>query len=149
MRFQQSRQREEESIGFTSDRIAEELEKEALVASLTKQVNEKAALINGYNADLKKLVVKGTEAQAKRYTELSEAAQALARRSVQKSAPRNPSLGAVFGARTGEVPSALASPRVTASSTRRASSKRTSAFCGCTFTSTRAGSMSIQTTPVG
>ena len=33
MRFQQSRQREEESIGFTSDWIAEELEKEGLMSS--------------------------------------------------------------------------------------------------------------------
>jgi len=34
-------------------------------------------LIAGYNADLAKLVVKGTEAQARRHAELSQAAQAL------------------------------------------------------------------------
>ena len=34
MRFQQSRQREDEAIASISDRIAEELEKEGLVASL-------------------------------------------------------------------------------------------------------------------
>jgi outer membrane murein-binding lipoprotein Lpp len=34
-------------------------------------------LIAGYNADLAKLVVNGTEAQAKRHAELSRAAQTL------------------------------------------------------------------------
>lgn len=34
-------------------------------------------LIAGYSADLTKLVVKGTEAQAKRYADLNRAAQAL------------------------------------------------------------------------
>ncbi len=38
---------------------------------------EKKTQIKNYNADLAKLVVKGTEAQVKRHTELSEAAQAL------------------------------------------------------------------------
>jgi hypothetical protein len=77
VRFQQSRQREDEAIASISDRIAEELEKEGLVAAYDQQAAQKRRLIAGYNADLGKLVVKGTEAQAKRHAELSRAAQAL------------------------------------------------------------------------
>lgn len=77
VRFQQSRQREAEAIASISDRIAEELEKEGLVAVYTQQVTQKRNLIAGYNADLAKLVVKGTEVQAKRHADLSRAAQAL------------------------------------------------------------------------
>lgn len=76
-RFQQSRQREDEAIALISDRIAEELEKEGLVAAYDQQAAQKRNLIAGYNADLAKLVVKGTEAQAKRHAELSRAAQTL------------------------------------------------------------------------
>jgi hypothetical protein len=76
-RFQQARSREEDAISDLSDRIATELEKERLVATLTAQVAEKKRLIQSYNVDLAKLAVKGTEAQVKRHTELSEAAQAL------------------------------------------------------------------------
>jgi energy-coupling factor transporter ATP-binding protein EcfA2 len=77
VRFQESRQREVEAIASISDRIAEELEKEGLVGVYTQQVTQKRNLIAGYNADLGKLVVKGTEVQAKRHAELSRAAQAL------------------------------------------------------------------------
>jgi AAA domain, putative AbiEii toxin, Type IV TA system len=76
-RFRQSRQREAEAISSISERIAEELEKEGLVETLTSQVGQKQTLIAGYNADLAKIMVKGTEAQAKRHTQLSEAAQTL------------------------------------------------------------------------
>lgn len=75
LRFQQARQREVESIAAISDRIADEFEKEALVAGLTTQVSQKEAQIAGYNADLSKLVVKGTEGQAKRHAELNSAVQ--------------------------------------------------------------------------
>jgi hypothetical protein len=60
-----------------SERIAEELEKEGFVGPLANQVSQKQGLIAGYNADLAKLVVKGTEAQAKRHAQLSQTAQAL------------------------------------------------------------------------
>ena len=76
MRFQQSRQREAEAIAAISERIAEELEKESLVSGLNLQTAQKRSLIAGYNADLAKLVIKGTEAQANRHAELSQAAQA-------------------------------------------------------------------------
>ncbi|AVI58377.1 phosphotransferase [Paracoccus yeei] len=76
-RFQQSRKREAEAIADISDRIASEFEKESLVATLTAQVSQKKTLIAGYIADRTKLVVKGTEAQVARHTELSEAAQKL------------------------------------------------------------------------
>lgn len=76
LRFQQARQREAEAIAAISERIAEELEKQVLIVTLSKQVAQKRSLIAGYNADLAKLVVKGTEAHAKRHTELSQAAQA-------------------------------------------------------------------------
>jgi len=77
LRFQESRRREDEAIASISDRIADELEKEGLVTTLDQQTAQKRNLIAGYNADLAKLVIKGTEAQAKRHAELSRAAQAL------------------------------------------------------------------------
>lgn len=77
-RFQQARKREVESIAATSERIAEELEKEALISGLGIQVTQKEELIKGYNADLSKLVITGTQAQALRHTALNEAAQHLA-----------------------------------------------------------------------
>lgn len=76
-RFQQAREREAEAISDISDRIATEFEKETLVASLATQVGQKKKLIADYTADRAKLVVKGTEAQVARHTQLSEAAQKL------------------------------------------------------------------------
>jgi hypothetical protein len=76
-RFQQARKREAEAISDISDRIAAEFEKESLVATLTSQVGQKKKLIADYTADRAKLVVKGTEAQVARHTQLSEAAQKL------------------------------------------------------------------------
>lgn len=76
-RFQQSRQREAEAIAFISERIAEELEKEGLVGALISDVGQKRNLIAGYNTDLTKLVIKGTEAEARRHEQLSQSAQAL------------------------------------------------------------------------
>ncbi|MDD5296535.1 MAG: hypothetical protein PHU46_06435 [Rhodocyclaceae bacterium] len=75
IRFQQARTRETDAISDLSERIATELEKESLVTTLTSQVAEKKKSIENYNKDLAKLVVKGTEAQAKRHAELSESAQ--------------------------------------------------------------------------
>jgi hypothetical protein len=72
VRFQQSREREDEAIASISDRISEELEKEGLVAAYVQQTTQKRSLIAGYNADLGKLVVKGTEVQAKRHAQLSQ-----------------------------------------------------------------------------
>lgn len=80
LRYQQVRRREAEAIAATSDRIAEELEKEALVANLISQVAAKDALIKGYTVDLSKLVIKGTEAQVQRHTALAEAVQVLTAR---------------------------------------------------------------------
>lgn len=76
-RFQQAREREAGAISDISDRIATEFEKESLVASLAAQVGQKKKLIADYTADRAKLVVKGTEAQVARHTQLSEAAQKL------------------------------------------------------------------------
>jgi len=76
-RFQQAREREAEAISDISDRIATEFEKESLVASLATQVGQKKKLIADYTADRAKLVVKGTEAQVARHTQLSEVAQKL------------------------------------------------------------------------
>lgn len=75
-RFQQARVREADAISDLSERIASEFEKESIVATLTSQITQKKTLIQNYNKDLAKLVVKGTEAQVKRHAELSEAAQA-------------------------------------------------------------------------
>lgn len=76
-RFQQAREREAEAISDISERIATEFEKETLVASLETQVGQKTKLIVDYTADRAKLVVKGTETQVARHTQLSEAAQTL------------------------------------------------------------------------
>jgi hypothetical protein len=79
-RFRQARRLEAEAIVATSDRIAEELEKEAIVSSLATQVAAKEKLLTGYTLDLSKLVIKGAEAQVQRHTDLAEAAQALTTR---------------------------------------------------------------------
>lgn len=76
-RFQQARNREAEAISDLSRRIAIELEKESSVATHTAQITQKKGLIQNYNSDLAKLVVKGTEAQVKRHAELSEFAQSV------------------------------------------------------------------------
>jgi energy-coupling factor transporter ATP-binding protein EcfA2 len=74
-RYRQARDRETEAISDISERISAEHEKESLVASLTAQIGQKTTLIKDYNADLAKLVIKGTESQVKRHSLLSEAAQ--------------------------------------------------------------------------
>lgn len=76
-RFQQARAREADAIANISDRIAVEFEKEGLVATLTTQVAQKKKTVADYTADRAKLVVKGTEAQVARHTQLSGAAQQL------------------------------------------------------------------------
>ncbi|NJR79346.1 TrlF family AAA-like ATPase [Sphingomonas corticis] len=74
-RFRQARRREVEAIDALSERIADEFEKEGMVAALTAQASHKRTLIAGYTVDLGKLVVKGTEAQAARHAELNVAVQ--------------------------------------------------------------------------
>ena len=74
-RFHLSREREVEAIGSISNRIADELEKEALVQSYDGQIKQKESLIAGYNVDLAKLVVTGTEKQAERHSTLNAALQ--------------------------------------------------------------------------
>ncbi|KGU50878.1 phosphotransferase [Xanthomonas phaseoli pv. phaseoli] len=76
-RFQQAREREADAIADVSDRIATEFEKEASITGLTAQVTQKTGQIKSYNQDLAKLVVKGTEAQAKRHTQLGQAVQTI------------------------------------------------------------------------
>ncbi|MGC8384634.1 hypothetical protein ACP3P8_19175, partial [Pseudomonas aeruginosa] len=53
------------------------IREEASIAGLTAQVTQKTGQIKSYNQDLAKLVVKGTEAQAKRHTQLGQAVQAI------------------------------------------------------------------------
>ena len=75
IRWQQARKREAEAIADISSRVAIELEKENTTSSLKAQVAQKKQTIEGYNLDLGKLVVKGTEAQARHYSALSDAVQ--------------------------------------------------------------------------
>lgn len=75
-RYQQARDREKQAVADISDRVAIEIEKKESLAGLKKQVEEKIALIDGYNKDLAKLVVKGTEKEAERHAEIGRAAQA-------------------------------------------------------------------------
>lgn len=77
MRFRQARKREAQAIDNISERVGAELEKERLVTTLGTQVAHKKQLIVGYNADLAKLLVKGTEAQVTRHAQLSDATQNL------------------------------------------------------------------------
>lgn len=76
-RHQNARQREAEAIATISERIADESAKEASVALLLTQVTQKKGIINNYTKDRAKLVVGGTDAQAKRHAELNAAAEAL------------------------------------------------------------------------
>ena len=81
LRYQQARRLEGETILATSDRIAVELENEALVETLVGQVAAKEKLIKGYTADQSKLAIKkGTEAQVQRHTALAEAVLSLTAR---------------------------------------------------------------------
>lgn len=74
-RFRQTRDRESESLAQVSQRIGEEHEKERFVPSLGRKIAEKSKLIDGYRADLSKLVIKESEAEIKRHGELTEAIQ--------------------------------------------------------------------------
>ncbi|MDX2336511.1 TrlF family AAA-like ATPase [Brevundimonas vesicularis] len=76
-RFEQARRRESESLASLSERISDELGKENLVGVLQQQVRQKTDLIAGYTADLAKLVVTGSEAQAARHAQLNRAKQVL------------------------------------------------------------------------
>ena len=75
MRFREARNREEDALADLSERIGTDLEKQTLVAALTKQIAEKVKLIAGYNADRSKLVVKGNEARVARLGVLTNAAE--------------------------------------------------------------------------
>lgn len=76
-RFEQARSRETVALSDLSARIASELEKEKTVDALTSQIKQKRIQIDGFKKDLSKLVVKVTDKQSSRYTELSNAAQTL------------------------------------------------------------------------
>lgn len=89
LRYHHARRLEVEAIAATSDRIADELEKEALIESLTSQVAAKEKLIKGYTADQSKLAIKkGTDTQVQRHTALSEALQSATARVNNFSAQR-------------------------------------------------------------
>lgn len=73
-RFREARVREEDALADISERIGTDLEKFKLVASLKKQIDEKAKLIEGYTKDRSKLVSKGSEARVERLGALAAAA---------------------------------------------------------------------------
>ena len=79
-RFRQARTREAAAILHVSHRISEEFEKERLVEPLARQVDQKKRQIEGYKADLGKLVIKGSDAQLRRHEQLQGVAQALRKR---------------------------------------------------------------------
>ena len=74
-RFRDARDREEEALADISERIGVELEKQTLVDSLKKQIEEKVKLIARYKNDRLKLVVKGNEARISRLNALTSAAE--------------------------------------------------------------------------
>ena len=87
-RYQQARAREAETIDAISERIALEIEKQALVGNLKSQVASKETLVKGYSNDLTKFIIKGTEAQAVRHEQLSTSIQTLNGRIAAFSAQR-------------------------------------------------------------
>lgn len=74
-RFQQARERDVDAIEDLSDRIAVEFEKERSVAGLQSLISQKQGQIDSYNADLGRLVLKGTEAEAARHALIGRAVQ--------------------------------------------------------------------------
>ena len=76
-RFRQARAREAAAILQVSHRISEEFEKERLVDPLARQVKQKKRQVDGYKADLGKLVIQGSDAQLRRHQQLQAAAQVL------------------------------------------------------------------------
>lgn len=74
-RFGLAHAREAEAILQVSRRISEEFEKERLVEQLGRQVEQKRGQIDGYRADLRKLVLKGADRLLERYQQLQTAAQ--------------------------------------------------------------------------
>ncbi len=79
-RYQNARNRESEAIVDISNRIATEIEKDSAIGNLTNQIAQKKQQIDGYIADLTKLVIKGSEAEAKRYSVVSTAVQSVTSR---------------------------------------------------------------------
>ena len=53
MRFREARKREENALADISERIGVELEKQTLIVSLRKQVEEKGKLIAGYKVSVR------------------------------------------------------------------------------------------------
>ncbi len=80
LRLKQSRRREEEAISNLSDAIAIELEKESAVNGLDQQVKQKRDQVQNYNADLAKIVLKGSEAQVNRHSQLNQFHQSIVAR---------------------------------------------------------------------
>jgi hypothetical protein len=74
-RHRAARNREEMNIAALSEDIGEEHEKKALIADLTKQIEQKQLLIDNYTADRNKLVAKGGEERLARLGNLAEAAE--------------------------------------------------------------------------
>ncbi|MEQ1619508.1 MAG: TrlF family AAA-like ATPase [Terricaulis sp.] len=74
-RLRQAREREEDAIAILSDRVGLEREKEAQVAALKTQVEQKKQLIAGYIKDRDKLVSKGSEERVARLGVLTTAAE--------------------------------------------------------------------------
>lgn len=74
-RFQDARQREENSLEEISDRIGEEVDKQRMLPTLQKQRADKAKQIDAYRADLAKLVSKGSEERVAQLTKLNVAAE--------------------------------------------------------------------------
>ena len=74
-RFQQARAREATAIVAISQRISDGHEKERLIPSLKRQIEQKSKLIADYRSDLSKLAIKGSEAEIKHHGELQAIAQ--------------------------------------------------------------------------
>ena len=72
--FRHSRSREAEAIQHISECISEEFEKERQVSSLERMVAQKTKQIEGYKADLSKLVISGSDDQLSRHQELQSVA---------------------------------------------------------------------------
>lgn len=74
-RHRLARGRAEEAIVSLSDQIGAEREKRSRIEGLKQQLSQKERLVKGLETDRDKLIVKGSEARAKRLTVIANAAE--------------------------------------------------------------------------
>ncbi len=114
-RFRQARDREADAVAQISERISLEVEKHQSIEWLKSQIAQKKLLIDAYTNDRSKLVIKGSEAQVLRHSEIGAAAENVGVRIRQFSNQRRTFIAMqdeVKGTRTSTAPEMLRQARV-------------------------------------